>query len=644
MAWTLSTLPPEILLEICDCLEAIDLARLVQTSQSFAGLGVPVLYDGLFSESIHRKNLLAEMKSPYAVNYFATRSEKLLSLPGGKNDRTILYYIVASGNTLLLDTLINQGADVSAKCNRINRPLHVALTKGQEEIVCRLLDVGVDVLPPTLRIPLLAYTHEIISRATIERLISAIEAAGGDAHAPARNRVTPLHHASRMGRETLVSTLLDHGADVLATDNFGHVPLINALFRDKLKVAGILLDAMSRDPRHYDFNAPLPSLQHLRSWIAAGDYEAGDTLLHCAVCTGRARLVQILLDHVGADVDPLVLNHRDTGEERCTPFDLAVEGRCAEIVKLIAEMENRPAFWPSNGAVQRGFQNWIRDAYPGMVRILVNLYKQRKIALDISAATPSVLYACRWYESFQPAASVNESVMPVLSLREIDINAHDTAGDSKTALHLLCSASGLNHKDKKLELAHFFLDHGADWTTRDDVGDTVLHRAAAVPDFHGIVRRIIESAADTPVQKDIISSGNNSGLTPLHSFGHAADFAILEHRAVAKLLIDAGCDPNARAKNGESVAHWAMSPQVTADSLRYLASLGVDLSRADEEGNPPMHSLATRFSSRIKPEVRVGAIRYLADQGADLHPGCRACEGWVMRACSGTQHFDMCGR
>ncbi|KAL2800114.1 ankyrin [Aspergillus keveii] len=518
MAWTLSTLPPEILLEICECLGATELARLVQTSQSLAGLGVPVLYDRLFSENIDRKRLLAELKSPYALDYFATRSEKLLFLPGGKSGRTIVYYIVASGNSLLLDTLINEGVDLSAKCDNINRPLHIALTKGQEEIVCRLLDAGVDVLAPSLRIPLLARTHETISRATIERLISAIKAAGGDVHAAVRNGVTPLHRASRMGRETLVRTLLDHGADVLATDAFGHVPLINALFRDKMTVAGILLDAMSRDPRHYDFNAP------------------------------------------------------------------------------------------------RGFQNWIRDAYPEMVRILVDLYKQRRIDLDISAATPSVLYTCRWYESFQPARSVNDSVMPVLSLGEMDINAQDTAGDGRTALHLLCSDSGLNHKDRKLELAHFFLDHGADWTIRDDMGDTVLHRAAA------------------------------SGLTTLHFFVHAADFALPEHRALAKLLIGAGCDANARAKNGESVAHWAMSPQVTADSLRFLASLGVGLSTADEEGNPPMHSLATRFPSRIKPEVRVEAIRYLADQGADLHPGCRGCEGWVMRACSGTQYFDMCGR
>ncbi|KAL3486610.1 ankyrin [Aspergillus germanicus] len=499
MAWTLSTLPPEILLEICECLGATDLARLVQTSQSLAGLGVPVLYDRLFSESIDRKRLLAELKSRYVVHYFATRSEKLLSFPGGKSGRTIVYYIVASGNSLLLDTLINQGVDLSAKCDNINRPLHVALTKGQEEIVCRLLDAGVDVLASSLRIPLLARTHETISRATIERLISAIKAAGGEVHAPVRNGVTPLHRASRMGRETLVSTLLDHGGDVLATDAFGHVPLINALFRDKLKVAGILLDAMSRDPQHYDFNAP------------------------------------------------------------------------------------------------RGFQNWIRDAYPGTVRILVDLYKERRIDLDVPAATPSVLYTCRWYESFQPARSVNDSVMPVLSLGEVDINSQDTAGDGRTALHLLCSDSGLNHKDWKLELANFFLDHGADWTIRDDVGDTVLHRAAA-------------------------------------------------HRTIAKLLIDAGCDPNARANNGESVAHWAISPQVIADSLRFIVALGVNLSSADEEGNPPMHSLATRFPSRIKPEVRAEAIRYLADQGAELHLGCRGCEGWVMRACSGTQYFDMCGR
>jgi ankyrin repeat protein len=452
-----------------------------------------------------------------------------------------------------------------------------------------------------------------------------------------------------MGRETLAVTLLDHGADVLATNEFGHIPLINALFHDKMTASRILLDSMRRDPRTYDFNAPLPSLQHLRRWIALEDYEARDTLLHCAVRTQTARLVQLLLED--GRVDPLVFNHLDTVGERCTPFDLAVEARNAEIVQLFADMKNGPAFWPSNGAIQREFEEHIVEPYPGTVRILVDLYKQRKLHLDIPAATPAILAACALYETFQSATDVNESIVPVLSLGLVDLNAHDIARHGKTALHLLCTASELalethrrlNHQGLKLELAHVFLDLDADWTVRNDVGDTVLHCAAAVHGFDGIVRRIIESAT-TPAQKDIMASGNISGLTPLHFFVHTADLSLPEHRTIVKQLIDAGCDPNARGIKSETVAHWAISPRVSADTLRFLVPLGVDLSMVDERGTPPMHLLATRFLSQIKQELRVEVIRYLSDQGADLHPGCRDCEGWVMRACRGTQYSDLCGR
>ncbi|KAJ0417396.1 ankyrin repeat-containing domain protein [Aspergillus carlsbadensis] len=691
MARTLSALPPELLLEITECLEAKDLARLVRTSTSFAALATPVLYDHLLAYNILRTDLIAELKSEYVLSYFTSRVDRLLALRG-ERERTIVYYIVASGNSVLVDVLIKQGVDFSTKCEKRDTPLLVALENGHEDIILRLLDAGVDVLFPPYRIPILGYTHENISRSTIERVIEAIQAAGGDIHAPVRNGHTALHHASRMGRETLAATLLDHGADVLATNHFGHVPLVAAVVRGKVDVSRILLDAMRRDPRPHDLNAPLPSRQYLRRWVAGRNYEAGDTILHGAVRTGRAPLVQMLLAHGG--VDPLVLNNPETREEPRTPFDLAIEDRNAEIVQLFAEMENGPAFWPSSGAIQRGFELHIANPYPGTVRVLLELYKQGKVSLDIAAAAPAILAACRLYENSVSAADVNEAIMPVLALGLVDINAQNIVIDGKTALHLLCSDSDLNHQERKLELIDCFLQQGADWTIRDHAGDTVLHCAAAARGIDGVVRRIIESA-DTPAQKAIIPSRNKSGMTPLHFFVHAADFALAEHRATATLLIEAGCDPNARANNGETVAHWAISPHVSADSLRFfvslgmnltmadkwakppisagcdakatanpgdtgarraisprassdplpfLMSLGVDLSVADEPGGPPMHSLATRFLSRIKPQVRAEAIRYLVEQGADLHAGCRDCEGWVMRACSGIEYGDMCGR
>ncbi|OKP02384.1 hypothetical protein PENSUB_7148 [Penicillium subrubescens] len=487
MPETLSSLPSEILSEICQHLPVSDLASLIRTSTLFARIGTRPLYDRLFLNSVAPKASvrIARLRSQFILAYFDANSEKLLAARTTKG-RSILHFVAAAGNIALLNILLVKGADVSLKDQNDETPLHMALEKGKEAMAAKLIDAGADVLGLASGRPILAYVHANTSQTVVEKVISAIRSAGGDiSHCPPDGH-TALHYASRRGYERLVGILVANGADVFATNNYGHPPLISAILQKRVGVSKILLDAMKSDPRGYEINEPIASLKKVpRTWIpekVSRFYDNGDTLLHSAVRTWGTEMVQLLLDF---RANPLVQN--DPGyREPQTPFDIAVLGRCPELVILMAGIHDAPAFWASNGYIQEGFETCIREAYPGTVRVLCDLYKEGKVDLDLTAAGNKLLEACTYYGDHVPDQDVNDTIAYVVSAGA-DINAQDERG--RTLLHLLCDfGDGESRDDAKIRLMKYLLDHGVDWRIRDVGGNTVLHTAAKELGFVDVVR------------------------------------------------------------------------------------------------------------------------------------------------------------
>ncbi|KAJ5906176.1 uncharacterized protein N7473_003092 [Penicillium subrubescens] len=435
MPETLSSLPSEILSEICQHLPVSDLASLIRTSTLFARIGTRPLYDRLFLNSVAPKASvrIARLRSQFILAYFDANSEKLLAARTTKG-RSILHFVAAAGNIALLNILLVKGADVSLKDQNDETPLHMALEKGKEAMAAKLIDAGADVLGLASGRPILAYVHANTSQTVVEKVISAIRSAGGDiSHCPPDGH-TALHYASRRGYERLVGILVANGADVFATNNYGHPPLISAILQKRVGVSKILLDAMKSDPRGYEINEPIASLK------------------------------RFLEPGFQRRANPLVQN--DPGyREPQTPFDIAVLGRCPELVILMAGIHDAPAFWASNGYIQEGFETCIREAYPGTVRVLCDLYKEGKVDLDLTAAGNKLLEACTYYGDHVPDQDVNDTIAYVVSAGA-DINAQDERG--RTLLHLLCDfGDGESRDDAKIRLMKYLLDHGVDWRIRD---------------------------------------------------------------------------------------------------------------------------------------------------------------------------------
>lgn len=625
MPQTLSSLPSEILAEVCEYLPLSDLARLVRTSTFVGRIGTQLLYDRLFFNSVLPKASvsIARLRSQFILAYFDANSEKLLAARAAKG-RSILHYVAAAGNRALMNILLIKGADVSVRNQNGETPLHIALEKGKEAMAMELIDAGADVLSLVSGRPILAYVHAGTSQPVVEKLISAIRAAGGDISHCTPDGHTALHYASRRGDDRLVDILVTNGADVFAANKYGHPPLISAILQKRVGVSKILLSAMKSDPRGYDINEPIASLKNVpRSWIPekiSRFYDDGDTVLHSAVRTWSTATVQLLLDF-GAN--PLAQNNPGYSEPK-TPFDIAVLGRCPELVILIAGINDAPAFWTSNGYIQEGFETSVREAYSGTVRVLCDLYKEGKVDLDLTAAADEMLGTCTYYGDHVPDQDVNDTVTYVVSAGA-NINAQDESG--RTPLHLLCRFDGEKyHDDAKIRLMKYLLNCGADWRIRDEEGNTVLHTAAKEEGSDSVIRHILGTIS--PMDRAIVGSGNGDGNTPLHYYAGSFATSETECKATIKLLVDSGCDPNAVNSKGQSIVHLAITQWVLIDVIKFFFELGGDMCRKDQEGRPPIHYAATVPNMEEPNRKRI--IRYFVEEEADLHPGCKQCESLIL--------------
>ena len=159
--------------------------------------------------------------------------------------------------------------------------------------------------------------------------------------------------------------------------------------------------------------------------------------------------------------------------------------------------------------------------------------------------------------------------------------------------------------------ARMLLDAGADPDAKNAEGRTLLHVAAAL-ETSGTAELLLDKGAD-PNARDL------HGATPLH---HAANARIAER------LLEAGADPDARDECGSSPLHrifylqrtdWARltndrdeMDRIMADEekiARLLVAAGADPNAKSQRGQTPLHS-AAEYENK-------GVAKLLLDAGAD---------------------------
>ncbi|HVI03608.1 MAG TPA: ankyrin repeat domain-containing protein [Enhygromyxa sp.] len=231
-------------------------------------------------------------------------------MPVDDSGHTPLSTPAAHGNIAILELLLEAGASVQPFASGY-LPLHAAVRNGSFEGTQWLLAHGADIdaRDEGRETPL----HVAIERDQIEIALALI-AAGADPNVQTsdEHRITPLIRATKSGNVELIEALLAAGADPHVKDADGQSAIDHASYREELRV---LFPEAGEAPRFERVERELPPL--LRA-VHLGDREAftqalaeaddidvsnyrGDTALMLAIMFGQRHMVEALLE-AGANV------------------------------------------------------------------------------------------------------------------------------------------------------------------------------------------------------------------------------------------------------------------------------------------------------------------------------------------------------
>ncbi|XP_068736809.1 uncharacterized protein [Montipora capricornis] len=312
---------------------------------------------------------------------------------------------------------------------------------------------------------------------------------------------TALHEASKSGQSQIVECLLSHGSNVNASDTKGWTPIHNAICENNIDIAFKLLDN-GADPRQI-FSIPLPDVKNF-------------------AIIGRSSLM------FSAGPDKLHLLKPSSYEWNCLSF--ASNCHQPELLdKLIQDYFHKDIDFRSTFG---------RTALHEAVILPESMNLDKQILLQKRHETLEILLK----------AGVNPDMQDLVG---------------KTPLHHFFDhvnlAKVVVRKYPKIVASTVCLLHeyGADLNVVDLNGRTLVHQAAAFGDFD-VMQVLLEHGA-------CFMNSDNDGNTPAHIAAFHRNFKVL------KCLLDHA--PHADFKNfhGDTVLHVAIIAKLREDALMEIA-------------------------------------------------------------------------
>lgn len=356
-----------------------------------------------------------------------------------KRDAALLKMAALIGDEQSVDQLLKRGVSIGNGDFVCQTPLYMAVIRGHEGIVSRLLDAGASVDPAIIP-HMLSECHKSCSVSIMEMLLAKLDESKKGAglydvvNMPGENRNTPLHLAALGAGVDVVRLLCARGANMCATNAVGDTPLHLAAYGcpDVVKFlleqgadcnacalprccaplhraasggsvecarlllrAGADLNAQDEDgqtPLHYAAQNGNSDVE--RILLAGGAFverqdDGGDTPLHRAIACDNREIVRVFLDHNSACV-----NMRGCDDK--TPLHVASRGGYSYSIRSLLEHGADP-----NACDAHGRTPLHEAAKRGKVKnVCMLLAAGADInAVDKDGATPLALAAAEGYVS-----------------------------------------------------------------------------------------------------------------------------------------------------------------------------------------------------------------------------------------------------
>ncbi len=413
---------------------------------------------------------------------------------------------------------------------------------------------------------------------------------GADAKAREPDGTTPLHYAAHYADLRLITALLKARADPNARNDFGSMPLAEAATTGNAEAIQLLLKAGA------DVESANPEGQTALMVVArAGKVEAAKLLLKAGanVNAKEGWGGQSALMWAAAQSQPEMIKL------------LLKSGADVQARGAIREWQRRVTSEPRPKGMNRGgFNALLYAAREGCIPCAKELLAG---GADINRAdpdqtTPLVLALMSLHFDFasyliKAGADVNRwdifgqtPLYVAIDMNTLprggrpDLPSEDFTTGLQVAGQLLAAGANPNIQLKlRPQYRNYIFDRGGDQVL--STGATALLRAAKGGDVEA-VRLLIRYKAD-------LSLANDGGVTPLMAAagsGHGNNptrgrFKTDEEGAAcAKLLIEAGVNPNeAVARSGATALH-AAAQHGWNETIKVLAAQGADLELADSQG------------------------------------------------------------
>jgi len=329
------------------------------------------------------------------------------------------------GLVLLVQLLLDNGADLSNTAEQGWTALHWAAQEGHEPVTRLLLDRGANVSATDEQGCTALHLTAKEGREPVTRLLLDREA---DVSATDEQGWTALHFAASRDREPVTRLLLDRGANVSATNEHGWTALHFAASRDREPVTRLLLDrganVSATDEQGWTAlhwaadrgHKPVTRLLLDRGAYVSATDEQGCTALHLTAKEGREPVTRLLLDrganvsatdeqgwtalHWAADrghkpVTRLLLdrgaNVSATNEHGWTALHFAAMGGRKSLTRLLLNKGVKPSATTISGALniarKRKFEWNNRSDYDAVIQLLEPITKPTATTADFSCSS-----------------------------------------------------------------------------------------------------------------------------------------------------------------------------------------------------------------------------------------------------------------